>query len=346
MNNRAPFPPGVLPSTCPLEAAAPWPGADPAPASSSRSDPEYDMRPHRVQIVPLADDRLSFRVDGVERLCWNFARRFPRPHLFPVIGPSGRSVTRMGHPGAPDHDHHRSIWFAHQNVGGVNFWEDRGGEQQIRQEQWIHYQDGDDEAMAVFRLGWFDAHAVRLLQQDVMLALRPLPRGESWIEVQSQFSTTLESIELAKTNFGILAVRVSKDLSALFGGGRLRNSDGLIGEPAIFGQPAEWMDYSGPNHPDGLWEGITYFDHPMNPHQPTHWHVRDDGWMTASFSMMQSHTMRKAESLTLRYALHVHVGDVVVDQASDHRLQFAESKPFAVIPGQRPYRVQVVRGPA
>src|SRR3954453_17544403 len=95
----------------------------------------------RVQIVPLTDEAVSFQFEGVERMRWNAARRYVRPHLFPVLGPSGRSVTRMGPPGDPTHDPHRSIWFAHRDIGGVNFWEDRpGATPQIRQDQWVAYQ--------------------------------------------------------------------------------------------------------------------------------------------------------------------------------------------------------------
>ena len=83
----------------------------------------------RVQIVPQPDDQVSFTVEGVEKLRWHFSPRFPRPFFYPLIGPSGRSLTRTGHPAAPDHDHHRSLWWAHNNVGGVNFWEERGGNQ-------------------------------------------------------------------------------------------------------------------------------------------------------------------------------------------------------------------------
>ena len=62
-----------------------------------------------------------------------------------ALGPaSGESLTRMGHPGAPDHDHHRSIWFAHEKVSGVNFWTDLTTAK-IRQKQWLAYEDGDGE---------------------------------------------------------------------------------------------------------------------------------------------------------------------------------------------------------
>src|SRR5262249_58115346 len=89
----------------------------------------------RCQVIPLPDYQASFQVEGVERVRWHFGPTYPRPFFYPLLGPSGTSLTRMGHPGAPDHDHHRSIWFAHQKVLGINFWED-GPAARIRQKMW------------------------------------------------------------------------------------------------------------------------------------------------------------------------------------------------------------------
>ena len=221
----------------------------------------------RVQVVPQADDQVSFQVDGQERLRWHFAARHPRPFFFPLLGPSGRSLTRMGHPAAPDHDHHRSLWWGHQSIGGVNFWEERGGVQQIRQEAWIHYQDGADEAGIVVRLGWIDAHKVRLMQQEMIAVYRPLPGNEGWLELQSTFTPVLDKLPLARTNFGFIGLRVAAGLSAHYGGGRLTNSDGATGEKALFARPARWMDYSGPIAGTTR-EGVTFFDHVDNPGSP------------------------------------------------------------------------------
>src|SRR5262249_16834062 len=110
-------------------------------SSTTRRIPSMPYPVPRVQIVPQADDQVSFQADGQERLRWHAAARYPRPFFFPLLGPSGRSLTRMGHPAAPDHSHHRSFWWGHHDIGGVNFWEERGGSQQVRQEDWIHYQN-------------------------------------------------------------------------------------------------------------------------------------------------------------------------------------------------------------
>jgi hypothetical protein len=193
----------------------------------------------------------------------------------------------MGHPGAPDHEHHRSVWFAHEKVSGVNFWSDTTAAR-VRQKQWLAYQDGDAEAVMAVRLGWYDGHDPKeLLEQDLFAAVIPGPGRETFVEVQTTFRPTAETLEFGKTNFGFFAVRVAKAISAYFGGGTLTNSAGGTGEPAIFGKPAAWVDYSG-EQPGGHKEGITYFDHPTNTGHPSAWTA---GWPRRSAS---THRGRRA----------------------------------------------------
>ncbi|HZT82213.1 MAG TPA: PmoA family protein [Gemmataceae bacterium] len=301
-----------------------------------------DFRVPRVQIVPQPDEQVSFQADGRERLRWHFGRRHPRPFFFPVVGPSGRSVTRLGHPAAPDHDHHRSLWWGHHDVGGVSFWEERGGIQQIRQDGWVHYQDGADEAGMVVRLGWYDTHNTRLMQQELVAVCRPLEKGETWLELQATFTTPLDPLPLGKTNFGFVGLRVAASLSAQYGGGRLSSSEGAVGEKALFARPAKWVDYSGPLL-GGAWEGVTWFDHPTNVRYPTAWHVRDDGWMSPAFCLREGYALRKGKPLTLRYGLHVHAKDVDAKTAEARRQAFAASAAWEVVRAERPWRVKLQR---
>jgi hypothetical protein len=291
----------------------------------------------RVQIVPQADEHVSFQVDGREHLRWHFSPRYPRPFFFPLWGPSGRSMTRMGHPAAPDHGHHRSLWWGHHDVAGVNFWEERGGSQQIRQDAWVHYQDGPDEAGMVVRLGWYDAHKARLIQQELVAVCRPLSDGETWLELQTTFVPVLDKLALGKTNFGFLGLRLAASLSAHYGGGLLTSSRGAKGEKAIFARPAAWIDYSGPIAGDA-WEGVTWFDHPTNPRYPTAWHVRDDGWMSAAFCLREGFALTRAKPLRLRYGVHVHARAVDAETAEARRKAFADSTAWEVIAAKAPWR--------
>lgn len=292
------------------------------------------FRSPRCQVTPQPLDQVSFAIDGIERLCWHFGANYPRPFFYPLIGPSGAPLTRMGHPGAPNHDHHRSLWFAHAKVLGIDFWSD-ATEARIRQKQWLCYQDGDEEAAMAVALGWYDGHDPQeLLEQQLVAAVRPGPEGESFLELQTSFRPRAASLEFGQTNFGFLAVRVAKNLSAYFGGGEIVNSRGENGEPAIFGRPAEWMDYSGPmlgQPADGRVEGLTYFDHPANPGYPAHWHVREDGWMGAAVCLERPLETLRERALVLRYLLHAHRGPLDADRAGQIAAEFGARPAFEVV---------------
>lgn len=286
------------------------------------------------QLLPLPDHQVSIQINGVEKTRWHFDEKYPRPFFYPFNGPSGTSLTRMGHPGAANHDHHRSVWFAHADVDGENFWAD-GQSTQLRQKHWLAFNESDDEAIMAVLLEWAGDFGESLMDQELIVAMRELDGGETLLEIQMTLSALpiREDVELGKTNFGPLAVRVSKTISDYFGGGTITSSEGAVGEPDIFGKPARWMDYSGPvavgEGPDRktVTEGITYFVHPENPRYPFSWHVREDGWMGASFCMHEPYTITKEEPLVLRFMLHAHAG------AYDAKKAEAQHDAFASRPG-------------
>ena len=297
--------------------------------------------------------QVSLQIDGSEVTRWHFGADYPRPFFFPFNGPSGVSLTRMGHPGAPNHDHHRSVWLAHYKVEGVDFWSDET-EARVRQKSWFAYNDGDEEGIMASSLGWFDKDGSEILDQDLVAAIRPGDRGEYFLELQITFrpGSGRNEVMLEQTNFGFLAVRLAKSLSGHFGGGLISNSEGLVGEKAIFGKRSRWMDYSGhvaawPNS-NGKgnfrgqrgWvpEGVTYFDHPTNPRYPTHWHVREDGWMGAAFGLADPFQITSEYPLRLRYLLHAHQGKYDAEKARAIAKQFSQRPGFSIRTSKRSHR--------
>lgn len=299
----------------------------------------------RCELVPLPDHQVSFRVDGTERTRWHFGSQYPRPFLYPLLGPSGETLTRMGHPGAENHDHHRSVWFAHHKLLGIDFWSDHT-EAYIRQEHWYEYRDGTDHCAMAVRLGWYDGHDPQpLVHQDLVIALHPLEADEYTLDVHATFHPRAEQIEFQQTHFGFFAVRVAKGLSAHFGGGQLTGASGARGEPDLFGQENRWMDYSGPvavaqadENRTAVTEGITYFDHPGNPHFPAKWHVREDGWMGASACRDASLVTTREKPLVLRYLLHVHRGDVDTKRADALAKEWADRDGYRIIKSSQRHR--------
>ncbi|MGE0756781.1 MAG: PmoA family protein [Pirellulaceae bacterium] len=311
--------------------------------------PSYSLP--RCEVVPVPDQGVSFQVDGRERLRWHFTTHYPRPFFYPFLGPSGSSLVRMGHPGAPNHDHHQAIWFAHAKVLGIDFWSNQGPAR-VRQQDWLAYQDGDAECQMAAQLGWYDGHDPReLLQQQLVAVLRPGDDDEMFLELQSTFHPVAESLELGQTNFGFLAVRMAKSISVHFGGGELTNSHGAKGEPSIFGKSASWVDYSGPVPVAGtqprqtVINGITFFDHPENPRYPTAWHVREDGWMGASPCLDEGLILKRTQPLVLRYLLHAHGGPVVRDRADAVAARFHASRGYRVEKSAERHRQFEIRQP-
>jgi len=294
------------------------------------------MAAPRYQVLPLPDHQAVFLAEGVEKLRWHFSPTSPRPFIYPFCGPAQVSLTRMGHPGAPNHDHHRSIWFGHHRVAGVDFWSETTPAI-VRQREWLVYQDGPDEAVLGVRLDWLDGHnPAPLLTQTLLLGFRLDRDGNTLLELQSEFVPTAEQLELGQTNFGFLAIRVAKSISAYFGAGELTGSDGVTGEPALFGKPSRWMDYSGPI-PVGtgadrreVVEGITCFDHPHNPGFPSSWHVREDGWMGASVCKNQPLLITQKQPLVLRYLLWGHAGGPEATRQAELATEFGNRSPWTL----------------
>lgn len=295
----------------------------------------------RCEIVPVADHQVSLRIDGREKLRWNFDTKYPRPFFYPFNGPSGQTLTRMGHPGAPDHDHHRSVWFAHHKVDGLTFWSDNS-DTKIRQTHWYRYRDGNDEAVMATHLSWIDGDGVERMKQDVVVALMPIESETGPLEHAVEFQLTFrpgqgrEKVTLEQTNFGILAVRVAASISAYFGGGRLTNDDAVESEKRLHEKRSRWMDYSGPvavpieNGRKVIEEGITFYDHPGNLSYPTYWHVRKDGWMGAAPGMNTDIEITNERPFILRYLMHCHSGPLDLKRAEAIHGSFKDRPGFRI----------------
>src|SRR4029079_995730 len=76
----------------------------------------------RMQVLPLPRDEASGTRDSQESSRECFGKDLYRPFLYPMIGPSSRSLTRMGHPHDPNtHSHHTSVWISPPAACGIQF---------------------------------------------------------------------------------------------------------------------------------------------------------------------------------------------------------------------------------
>lgn len=283
----------------------------------------------RVCVVPQPDRQIAFEVDGAEvaRYHYGLNPEASKPYVYPLIGPAGRSLTRLTHPHDPyGHRHHLGIWIAHQNVNGANFWEEGNGTT-IVHDRIEKLTDGLDAASIVTRNRWLDAAGTPLVDEVRTMTLRPLDGGELYLDIALALTPAAGTVTFDKTPFGFLAVRVAETMSTNDGGGTIRNSEGGVNEPEVLWKRARWVDYTGRVTPD-VCNGITFFDHPSNPRYPTYYHVRGDGWMGASFCYAEPYTLEAGQTLALHYRLYAHGPDASPETLERHAQQFAEVEDF------------------
>jgi hypothetical protein len=245
-----------------------------------------------------------------------------KPILWPILGPTGRPVTRaypMDKSGkeTKDHVHQRSLWFTHGSVGGVDFWAETppGKTGTIEHREFVTIQSGP-QAVIVTRNDWRSPSGKKICEDE-----RRLTFGASgsarWIDFDITLTASEGPVAFGDTKEGAFGLRVAESLRVESKqGGQIVNSLGQT-DAAAWGKPAAWVDYHGPL--DGQLVGIAVMNHPSSFRYPTPWHVRPYGLFAAnpfgqaSFAGKKeggvSYTLPKGEKLTLNYRVLLHLGN-------------------------------------
>jgi hypothetical protein len=250
-----------------------------------------------------------------------------RPFLYPVNGPDGIPLTELGKPHDPtgSHAHHCSLWIAHASVAGEDFWSEHGGI--IAHVQLELMEDGPVFCRLIQTTRWM-AKGVDLLHGRRCLTVYRTAGSFRLMDLTLELTPAgSQAVELGKTSFGFLAVRVAQSMTPFDGGGEILNARGDRNEQAAHLKRAAWLDQSGPiapgawgpdpqagtpprkklsEIPPAKWGGIAVFDHPDNVNHPTTWHCRNDGWAGAAFNADRAYTIPAGGKLRLRYRIQLH----------------------------------------
>jgi lysophospholipase L1-like esterase len=319
----------AVPAATPVTATAASP---PSPAPAASVPALRDPKPvPRVQAVPQPRDEVSFECAGRELVRLHHGGDLRRPFLYPVVGPAGVSLTRLGHPHDPvSHSHHNSVWLSHALVNGVDFWGDKGG--RITDAVVTRLTDGDDAAAVELKAVWRAPDGAEQCRETRTITVVPLAGREWLLVVDAALEAGAGDVAFGDTAFGLIGVRMRKSIGVKDGGGTIRNSAGGVDEAGCFRKPARWVDYSGPATPDAI-EGVTLFDHPDNPGHPVAFHVRDDGWMGACLSHGRPIDLPRGDRLAVRYGLWVHAGLPAADAIEARWREFA-ARPRPAVAGR------------
>ena len=291
-----------------------------------------------VRITELTN-RLRIEIGG-KLFTEYYFKDVPRPFCYPLIGPGEVPLTRnfpmktvAGED--QDHPHHRSLWFTHGSVNGVDFWSESPKAGKIVHDKFLLTKASGQEAVIKSRNKWIDVNGVLVCEDERTLRIHHKKDSPRVVDFEiTLFALKEKELVFGDTKEGSMAVRVAESMRAFRGkepnNGRIALSTGIIDdgestrlareekrEAATWGKRAAWCDYSGPV--DGKIVGIAIFDHPKNPRHPTWWHVRDYGLFAANpFGVHDFEKKPKGEgdlvippgkSVTFRYRLVLHEGD-------------------------------------
>jgi hypothetical protein len=273
---------------------------------------------------------VAIKIDG-QPFTEYLTRSGSKPILWPVIGPTGKRVTRNwpmeNLPSEPDRDHvhQRSMWFTHGNVNGIDFWSEGKG---IIEHREFVKAEGGPQGVVITRNDWLSPDGSKLQCQDERTLKFGGDADRRWIDFAIAIKATNGPVVFGDTKEGSFGVRVTSSMRVLpKPGGRIVNSEGQTDKDA-WGKAAAWVDYQGPVEGETL--GIAILNHPTSFRFPTYWHVREYGLFAANpFGLKEfvggdkpgDHTLPAGETMQLRYRVLLHKGD---EQTGRVREAFAE----------------------
>jgi len=312
----------VLSDDSPTKIAWIEPEINPGETKEYRLDEISSHHDSGIEISDLQDGRLEVKIARELFTRYHYGSAWPRPFLYPFVGPKGISVTRHfpmrdDVPGEKhDHPHHRSVYVAYGEVNGTDNWSEAPGHGFIRHVEFEEITGGPVLGRIRARNRWESKDGVPQMEDVREFTIWNLC-SERIVDVAIDFIAAYGDVHLGDTKEGgIISVRVATSMDG-DRGGMIINSYGARTESENWGRPAHWVDYYGPV--EGSVLGITIMDHPSSFRYPTRWHVRDYGLFAANpFALKHyepdrnwsgEHVIKSGDSLHFQYRIYVHEGD-------------------------------------
>ena len=295
--------------------------------------------------IERLDGRLRVLIGG-ELFTEYVWRGYEKPILYPVIGPHGIGMTRnwpmrkdvKGE--ARDHPHHKSMWFAHRPINGIDFWSTYPTAGKCVHDKLLKAESG---ARGVIQAAnnWVARDGKVIFTDTRTLTFRASARART-IDWEITLHASHGDLTFGDSKEGTMAIRTHPNLrlqndpkrGVTTANGQAVTSTGVRGK-AVWGKRADWIDYWGTI--DGKTVGIAIFDHPANPRHPTWWMARAYGYVGANPFGIHAFegkpkgtgdmTVKAGQSVTFRYRFIFHEGDPTQAKIAQLWQQYAASPP-------------------
>ena len=267
--------------------------------------------------------KLTIAIDGLPVATYSYEDdQITRPYFAHVRVPSGIQVTRHHPPieGQDLTDHgtfHPGIWMAFGDISGNDYWRLAA---RVRHAEFVKEpKDGRGEASFSVRNQYLDQHEPSKVVCEEVARYTFLTRPEGYLLLWDSTFTSDDEFYFGDQEEMGLGVRVatpirveaSGDEPAPPGNGAILDSEGRKNGDQVWGNAADWCDYSGTMA--GQHVGITLLCHPKN-FRPSWFHARDYGFVAANPFGRQAFgkgeaskvVVKAGEELRLRYGVLLH----------------------------------------
>jgi sugar phosphate isomerase/epimerase len=284
--------------------------------------------------ITQGDDKVTVEVNG-KLFTEYYTKDVIRPYFYPVIGPTGQPVIRHwpikdgGPDEARDHPHHKSLWYTHGAVNGVDFWSD--GKGKIVHDKFLEVSSGPQVGVIKSQNNWIAPDGKVICTDTRTHRFYNSPEGQI-MDFEVTIHASNGQVTMGDTKEGSMAIRLTPtmQLKGKVAKGHIINSQGDT-EDKTWGKRAAWCDYFGPV--GGEIVGVAIFDHPSNPRHPTWWHVRDYGLFAVNPFGIHDFEKKPAgvgdlvipagQSATFKYRFYFHKGDDQQGKVAEHFRDYA-----------------------
>ncbi len=293
-----------------------------------------------AQSVSLKPSDLGLRIEIDGKLFSEYRTTdAQRPYMFPITGPGDTNLARpypMEKGGAEDHPHHRSMWFTHGGVNGVDFWGNGEKNGTIKHTAFAQITAEGAAGSFVAKSNWVLPDGASVMTDERLIRIEALENGGAMVDWTIQMTASAGEVTFNDTKEGSFALRLCPSLSIKENKeARITTSEGAKDKKA-WGTRAKWVTFHGPD-PKGSAVSVTIFDHPQNLRHPTWWHARDYGLFAANpFGVHDfeksddkkkgDHVLAKGQTLTQRYRVLIERGDPDQAKLAEKFAAYASAK--------------------
>ncbi len=255
----------------------------------------------------LEKGHIAVTIDGKPFTCYKFEASQKYPYFWPVNGPvSGKSITTET---SEPYPHHHSLFFGCDRVNGGNYWQESNEHGQIVSQSPKLVKTSGSQVVFTDTCFWQKPGEEPVIFDKRHITITAPNKNIRLIDFEISLKP-LTDIRILKTNHALFSARVVPELSVQ-SGGTLINAESKTSEKGTWGVTSPWCDYSGTR--DGTTEGIAILQHPKNRWFPSKWFTRDYGFFSPTpMNWLEGDhlDLPKGQTLTLRYRVVVHTGDV------------------------------------